>query len=86
MPNIIGDARGQSTDTSMKILDKLDKLKPKISKNAMDVTGGMKRKVDEAEKISKMGLNVFFVNGNKPERILNAVKRKKFEGTLFKGK
>ena len=33
--------------------------------------------------ISKMGLKVFFVNGNKPERIVNAVKRKKFEGTLF---
>jgi isopentenyl phosphate kinase len=28
---------------------------------------------------------VFFVNGNKPERIVDAVKRKKFHGTLFKG-
>ncbi len=58
----------------------------KISKIVTDVTGGMKRKVEEAQKISKMGLNVFFVNGNKPERILNAVKSKKFEGTMFRGR
>ncbi len=50
----------------------------------MDVTGGMKRKVEEATRISKMGLDVFFVNGNKPERITNAVKGK-FEGTIFRG-
>ena len=58
-----------------KILDK---------KNKMDVTGGMTRKIEEASKISKMGLKVFFVNGNKPERIVNAVNKKKFEGTLFR--
>ena len=52
----------------------------------MDVTGGMARKVEEASKISKMGMNVFFVNGNKSERIVKAVKNKKFEGTLFRGK
>ncbi len=69
-----------------KLITQSDGKKPKISKNTMDVTGGMRRKVEEAEKISKMGLNVFFVNGNKPERILNAVKRKKFEGTLFRGR
>ena len=50
----------------------------------MDVTGGMTRKVVEASKISKMGLKIFFVNGNKPERIVNAINRKKFEGTLFR--
>jgi isopentenyl phosphate kinase len=54
-----------------------------VKKNQMDVTGGMSRKVTEASNISKMGLKVFFVNGNKPERIVNAVNRKKFEGTLF---
>ena len=54
-----------------------------IKKNQMDVTGGMSRKLSEAANISKMGLKVFFVNGNKPERIVNAVNRKKFEGTLF---
>jgi isopentenyl phosphate kinase len=46
----------------------------------------MTRKVEEASKIAKMGMNVFFVNGNKPERIVKAVKNKTFEGTLFRGK
>ena len=57
-----------------------------ISENKMDVTGGMTRKVEEALKISKIGMNVFFVNGNKPERILKAVRNRKFKGTLFRGK
>jgi isopentenyl phosphate kinase len=52
----------------------------------MDVTGGMSRKVQEAANISKMGLKVFFVNGNRPERIVNSVSKSKFEGTLFRGK
>ena len=52
----------------------------------MDVTGGMARKVEEAAKIAKMGIDVFFVNGNNPERIVKAVKNRKFKGTLFKGK
>jgi isopentenyl phosphate kinase len=33
-----------------------------------------------------MGMSVFFVNGNKPERIVKAVRNRKFEGTLFRGK
>lgn len=56
-----------------------------IQKISMDVTGGMKRKVQEATKISKMGLKVFFANGNKPERITNAIQKNKFEGTIFRG-
>ena len=50
----------------------------------MDVTGGMTRKIAEATKMSKSGLKVFFVNGNKPQRITDAVFGKKFEGTLFR--
>jgi len=67
-----------------KLIHELKSEKPLIIKSSKDVTGGMKRKVDEATKISKNGMNVFFVNGNKPERIVDAVKRKKFHGTLFK--
>ena len=67
-----------------KLIHELKSQKPLISKSSKDVTGGMKRKVDEATKISKNGINVFFVNGNKPERVVDAVKRKKFHGTLFK--
>ena len=57
-----------------------------IKEISMDVTGGMKRKIDEAQNIAKMGLNVFFVNGNKPKRILDAASKRKFEGTYFRGR
>ncbi len=71
---------------SKKLISELKGQRPLISQNKMDVTGGMTRKVEEASKISKMGMNVFFVNGNKPERIVKAIKNRKFEGTLFRGK
>jgi isopentenyl phosphate kinase len=71
---------------SKKLIYELKNERPSISKNKMDVTGGMTRKVEEASKISKSGINVFFVNGNKPERIVKAVKNRTFEGTLFRGK
>lgn len=60
--------------------------KVSVDEIPMDVTGGMKRKIQEAAAISKMGLNVFFVNGNKPQRIVDAVQKAKFEGTLFRGR
>ena len=67
-----------------KLIYDFKKEKPTISINKMDVTGGMTRKITEAVKISKSGLNVFFTNGNKPQRITDAVTGKKFEGTLFR--
>lgn len=51
----------------------------------MDVTGGMSRKIQEATRIAQDGTDVFLVNGNKPDRIEEAVKNKRFEGTLFRG-
>ena len=66
-----------------KLIYNFKKDKPQFSKIEKDVTGGMKRKVSEAQEISKSGLKVFFVNGNKPERIVNAIKNKKYEGTIF---
>ena len=71
---------------SKKLIYELKGEHPSISENKMDVTGGMTRKIEEASKIAKMGMNVFFVNGNKPERIVKAVKNSKFEGTVFRGK
>ena len=71
---------------SKKLIYELKGEHPSITENNMDVTGGMTRKVEEATNISKIGMNVFFVNGNKPERIVKAVKNRKFEGTLFRGK
>ena len=66
-----------------KLIHELKNEKPLIVKSSKDVTGGMRRKVEEATKISKKGINVFFVNGNDPKRIVDAVNRKKFHGTLF---
>ena len=69
---------------SKKLINEFKNEKISIKKDTMDVTGGMTRKVSEATNISKMGLKVFFVNGNKPNRIVNAINGNKFEGTLFR--
>jgi len=66
-----------------KLLREIKGEKTEITEVEMDVTGGMSRKIKEAISILKSGTKVFFVNGNKPDRIVNAVKGK-FEGTLFK--
>ena len=73
-----------SNTKSKKLIHDFKKEKPIISKNKIDVTGGMARKITEATNMSKSGLKVFFVNGNKPKRILDAVSGKKFEGTIFR--
>ena len=69
---------------SKKLIRDFKKETPKIQENAMDVTGGMTRKITESDKMAKSGLKVFFVNGNKPKRITDAILGKKFEGTLFR--
>ena len=69
---------------SKKLIYDFKKEKPAVSTNKMDVTGGMGRKITEAVKMSRSGLKVFFANGNKPQRITDAVSGKKFEGTLFR--
>lgn len=70
---------------SKKLIRKLGKKIPLLTKTLMDVTGGMSRKVEESSIIAKSGIDVFFVNGNKPQRIVDAIKRKKFNGTLVRG-
>ena len=67
-----------------KLIHDFKKEKPEIKNNKRDVTGGMTRKITEANKMAKAGLKVFFVNGNKPKRITDAVSGKRFEGTLFR--
>ena len=68
---------------SKKLLREIKGKNPEISEVEMDVTGGMSRKIKEAISISKSGTKVLLVNGNNPDRIVNAAKGK-FEGTLFK--
>jgi isopentenyl phosphate kinase len=58
----------------------------KFSSVNFDITGGMKRKVREALKISLAGIDVHFVNGFKPERLLKIIENKKTEGTVIRGK
>ena len=67
-----------------KLIHDFKKEKPEIKNNKMDVTGGMTRKIMEANNMAKAGLKIFFVNGNKPKRITDAVSGKRFEGTLFR--
>ena len=67
-----------------KLLREFRSEKPITSKVAMDVTGGMTRKIQEARDISKNGVKVFFVNGKFPNRIVNAINGKGFEGTVFR--
>ena len=69
---------------SKKLLSEITKEKPITSEVSMDVTGGMSRKIKEAFSISKSGTNVFFVNGNAPKRITNAINGRGFEGTIFR--
>ena len=67
----------------------IDTTKGRDSK-VMDVTGGMTRKVREAQSISRLGTAVAFVNGNHPKRIQDAAAfptthetKPRFTGTLF---
>lgn len=71
---------------SKKLIYEIGKEQARISDTKMDVTGGMNRKIQEATDISRFGIDVFFVNGNKPERVVRAIKNKKYIGTLFRGK
>jgi isopentenyl phosphate kinase len=50
-----------------------------------DVTGGISGKIDEAQKIARKGVDVIFVNGAKPERVLKALKGERVLGSLLRG-
>lgn len=65
-------------------VDVVDDHNFRISEVKMDVTGGMRRKVDEAAGIAGHVCDVLFLNGNKPGRISSAVRDCTFHGTLFK--
>lgn len=57
----------------------------KVASVKMDVTGGMARKLAESSRIARAGTDVFIVNGNAPERIVDAVKRRRYRGTIIRG-
>ena len=58
----------------------------RVGRVGMDVTGGMARKLVESGRIARGGTDVFVVNGNRPERIVDAVKRRRYRGTLIRGR
>ncbi|MEM1985146.1 MAG: isopentenyl phosphate kinase [Nitrososphaeria archaeon] len=66
-------------------------LDPKIVKSIvakesfLDVTGGIARKIKIAYKISKLGVDVFFVNGFKPDDFLKALNGEYGVGTCMRG-
>jgi isopentenyl phosphate kinase len=49
-----------------------------------DVTGGMKRKMEESLKIVKEGIPVYLVNGFHPERLLDILNNRDFVGTCMR--
>lgn len=57
----------------------------KFSDVSADVTGGMSRKMREAFKMSRMGVDVIMVNGLKPERMVRALNGRSVEGTVVRG-
>ncbi|RNJ78671.1 MAG: gamma-glutamyl kinase [Nitrosopumilus sp. H8] len=69
---------------SRELVREAGSVRASVSGTDMDVTGGMARKLKEAGSISRGGTTVFFVNGNKPRRIADAISGKRFEGTLFR--
>jgi len=69
----------------------IKELDPKMVKNIIvkehiiDVTGGMLRKIKIAYKISKLGIDVFFVNGFKQDALLKALNGEYGVGTCMRG-
>lgn len=56
-----------------------------FSKGKIDVTGGIERKIKEASRIANMGIDVSFVSGLVPQRVLAAAQGKNPIGTVLKG-
>jgi len=56
-----------------------------FSKRKLDVTGGIERKIKEATRIANMGIDVSFVSGFVPQRLLEAAHGKNPIGTILNG-
>jgi isopentenyl phosphate kinase len=63
---------------NLKIIDK--------NHSIIDVTGGIKNKLEESRRIAELGINVYFVNGLKPLRITRLLQGKSALCTLIKGR
>lgn len=80
------DQDGVYDMSSRKVISELPiGARPKVNDVKMDVTGGMARKLIESARIARGGTDVFIVNGNAPDRIVDAVKRRRYNGTIIRG-
>ena len=57
-----------------------------VRSRTSDATGGILFKVREARRIASLGIDAYFVNGLKPERLVKAINDGVLEGTLIKGR
>jgi isopentenyl phosphate kinase len=76
-----------SPDKRGEILHELTRVSAKkleISNKSVDVTGGLAAKIRIGFKLSDYGVDVWFVNGLKPERVLGALKGETTEGTVLR--
>ncbi len=56
------------------------------SNGGFDVTGGVVGKIKEAQRIASMGVDVYFVNGLRPKRVLKALNGEATVGTVIRGR
>jgi isopentenyl phosphate kinase len=68
----------------LKIINDTQTLSPDTNSSSFDVTGGMKRKVTESIPIVRSRTPVYFLNGFKPQRMLDILEGKDYVGTCFK--
>ena len=56
-----------------------------LNSNVNDVTGSISGKLNSSFKIAKNGIDVHFVNGSYPDRILKVLKGRSYLGSMIKG-
>jgi len=64
--------------------DQIDDLNLANLTEKIDVTGGIKGKLESIKKICALGVSVQIINGLKDQNILKALKNEKVKGTLIK--
>lgn len=82
------DGISQKPGKKSPILKELDQgmmHKLSFSKVRNDVTGGMENKVLEAMRIAGQGIDVFFTNGLRGDRLMKALNGEKDGGTIIRG-
>ncbi|MBI2184893.1 MAG: isopentenyl phosphate kinase family protein [Thaumarchaeota archaeon] len=63
----------------------LDNVIDTLKASAFDATGGIVFKIQEARRIAELGVDVYFVNGFRPEQLVKVLKGGAIRGTLIKG-